>query len=73
MIAAVENHTIAGAGLDVFEGEPAIDPRFFALENTVLTPHIASATAETRQAMAQNVADNLASWFAHGKAITPVA
>lgn len=73
LIAALENHTIAGAGLDVFEGEPAIDPRFIALENTVLTPHIASATAETRQAMAQNVADNLASWFARGKAITPVA
>jgi lactate dehydrogenase-like 2-hydroxyacid dehydrogenase len=53
LIEALETKAIAGAGLDVFNNEPAIDPRFFALENAVLQPHYAAVTAETRAAMAE--------------------
>ena len=46
LIAALENHTIAGAALDVFENEHNIDPKYFTLENIVLTPHIAGFSEE---------------------------
>ncbi len=60
LLDALKNHTIAGAGLDVFDAEPRIDPAFFTLPNVVLTPHMASATFETRRAMADRLLDNLA-------------
>jgi gluconate 2-dehydrogenase len=50
---------IAAAGLDVFEGEPAVHPDLLTVPNVVLTPHIASATVATRRAMANLAADNL--------------
>ena len=56
---ALAEHRIAAAGLDVFEGEPAVHPSLLALHNVVLTPHIASATVATRRAMAHLAADNL--------------
>lgn len=59
----LENGGVAGAGLDVFYGEPKIDPRFFALENVVLAPHAGSATHKTRNAMADLVFENLAAHF----------
>jgi len=59
LIAALREHRIAAAGLDVFEHEPALHADFLRLENVVLTPHIASASAPTRLAMANCVADNL--------------
>jgi lactate dehydrogenase-like 2-hydroxyacid dehydrogenase len=59
LIAALQQRRIAGAGLDVFENEPALDPRFCALDNVVLTPHIGSSTRATRLAMAMLAADNL--------------
>lgn len=59
LIEALQKKTIAGAGLDVFENEPALDERFFALDNVVLTPHIGSSTRATRLAMAMLAADNL--------------
>jgi lactate dehydrogenase-like 2-hydroxyacid dehydrogenase len=72
LLAALEQHRIAGAALDVFDGEPDIDARFFGLENVLLTPHIGSATQETRAAMAQLMLDNLRSWFRSGRVLTPV-
>jgi lactate dehydrogenase-like 2-hydroxyacid dehydrogenase len=63
---------IAGAALDVFDNEPDIDPRFLLLDNVLLTPHLGSATHETRAAMAQLMLDNVRSWFRSGRALTPV-
>lgn len=59
LIAALKQGQIAAAGLDVFENEPAFNPAFLSLENVVLTPHIASASAPTRRAMANCAATNL--------------
>ena len=56
---ALARGQIAAAGLDVFEGEPAVNPALLAVPNVVLTPHIASATVATRRAMANLAADNL--------------
>jgi glyoxylate/hydroxypyruvate/2-ketogluconate reductase len=56
---ALRDGAIAAAGLDVFEGEPAVHPDLLTVPNVVLTPHIASASVPTRLAMAQLAADNL--------------
>jgi glyoxylate reductase len=56
---ALKNQTIRGAALDVFENEPAIEPSLIGLENIILTPHIASATEETRAKMAELAATNI--------------
>ena len=72
LLEALEQGAIAGAALDVFDGEPDIDPRFFTLDNVMLTPHLGSATRETRAAMAQLMLDNLRSYFRSGRALTPV-
>jgi lactate dehydrogenase-like 2-hydroxyacid dehydrogenase len=63
LIDALMNRTIAGAGLDVFENEPNIDPRFAALENTVLQPHLAAVTTDARQAMADTLERAIDSYF----------
>jgi lactate dehydrogenase-like 2-hydroxyacid dehydrogenase len=60
LIDALRERRIAGAGLDVFEGEPALNRGFLALDNVVLTPHIGSATRATRMRMAMLAARNLA-------------
>jgi gluconate 2-dehydrogenase len=59
LAAALARGRIAAAGLDVFEGEPALNPALLNVPNVVLTPHIASATVATRRAMANLAADNL--------------
>ncbi len=59
LIQALQEKRIAGAGIDVFENEPALNPAFLALDNVVLTPHIGSATRNTRMAMANLAAHNL--------------
>ena len=67
LIAALKIKQISGAGLDVFEGEPALHPDFLTLDNVVLTPHIGSATRATRLGMARLAAENLMAALA-GKA-----
>jgi len=64
LIKALTEGWIAGAGLDVFEGEPNINPGFLSLENVALLPHLGSATEETRIAMGNRVLDNIAEFFA---------
>ena len=63
LIDALANNRLAGAGLDVFENEPAIDSRFLKLSNAVLLPHLGSATQETRDAMGFRVVSNLDQFF----------
>ncbi len=72
LIAALREGRIAAAGLDVFEGEPALHPGFLDLKNVVLTPHIASSTVATRLAMAHLAADNLIDYLTKGTARTPL-
>jgi lactate dehydrogenase-like 2-hydroxyacid dehydrogenase len=72
LIEALEGGVIAGAALDVFDNEPDIDPRLPGFDNVLLTPHIGSATHETRQAMAQLTLDNLRAFFRDGSVLTPV-
>lgn len=72
LIAALHNGTIAGAGLDVFEQEPQVPESLRALPHVVLSPHIGSATQQTRQAMADLAFDNLRLHFAGQAVKTPV-
>jgi lactate dehydrogenase-like 2-hydroxyacid dehydrogenase len=60
LVEALRAKRIAGAGLDVFEGEPKVNPGFVGLSNVVLTPHIGSATRATRLAMCETAVANLA-------------
>lgn len=69
---ALRDRRIAAAALDVFEGEPNLNPAFLNLPNVVLTPHIASATVATRRAMAELAADNLIAALTGGKPPTPI-
>lgn len=63
LIKALKEHWIAGAGLDVFENEPTIDPAFLNLDNVTLLPHLGSATEETRVAMGERVLQNINAFF----------
>ncbi|TCR00514.1 2-hydroxyacid dehydrogenase [Neorhizobium sp. JUb45] len=72
LLDALESGALGSAALDVFEGEPKLDPRFLALENVLLQPHHASGTIETRKAMGKLVRDNLAAHFAGQPLPTPV-
>lgn len=68
----LQEKKIAGAGLDVFADEPRVPPEFFALDNAVLLPHVASATNETRAAMGNLQVDNLVAHFAGKPVLTRV-
>jgi lactate dehydrogenase-like 2-hydroxyacid dehydrogenase len=59
LIAALKSGRVAAAGLDVFEGEPKLNPEYISLKNTFLLPHIGSATIETRTAMGMLALDNV--------------
>lgn len=72
LAAALQAGQIAAAGLDVFEGEPSVPPALLRCSNVVLTPHIASASAPTRLAMARLAADNLIDYLTRGTARTPL-
>jgi glyoxylate reductase len=69
---ALQQHLIAGAALDVYENEPAVHPDLLKLDNVLLVPHLASATTETRTAMADLAADNVLAVLAGRKPLTPV-
>ena len=64
LIAALASGRLAAAGLDVFKGEPAIDPRYRDLDNVFLLPHLGSATKNTRIAMGMRAIDNIDAFFA---------
>jgi lactate dehydrogenase-like 2-hydroxyacid dehydrogenase len=72
LIDALRNKTILGAGLDVFENEPHVPQELIALENTVLLPHVGSASIKTRRAMAECVVSNLFAWADGKPPLTPV-
>ena len=66
LVDALAAGRLAAAGLDVFEGEPALNPRLLELRNVVLTPHIASGSLATRRAMVALAVDNLIAAMGHG-------
>ncbi len=72
LVQALKDKTIAGAALDVYWDEPIIDPELRRLPNVVITPHIASATVETRQAMAALMLANLQAFYERKALPTPV-
>ena len=59
LVEALRSGSIAGAGLDVFEAEPKVTPELLKMENTLLVPHVGSATDETREKMALVAVNNL--------------
>src|SRR5207247_1829320 len=69
---ALRTRLIAGAGLDVFEQEPKVEPELLTLENVLLVPHLGSGTVETRTAMADLAARNVAAVLSGNPAISPV-
>ena len=72
LIDALKSGKVRAAGLDVFTGEPNLDPAYRKLENVFMLPHIGSATVETRNAMGYCAVDNLDAFFAGKGPLTPV-
>ena len=72
LVDALVEGRLGAAGLDVFDAEPHVPERLFALDNVVLTPHVGSATRETRAAMGGLAVDNAVSFFRDGTVHTPV-
>ena len=72
LIAALRSGKLAAAGLDVFDGEPKIDPDYRSLDNVFLLPHLGSATHETRDDMGYCCLDNLDAFFSGKPCPTPL-
>lgn len=72
LVHALTTGQLGAAGLDVFASEPSVPAELLAMENVVLTPHRASATTETRQAMGRLLLDNLSAHFSGRELLTPV-
>ncbi len=72
LLDALESGSIGGAALDVFDGEPEIDPRFLKLDNVLLQPHHASGTFQTRRAMGKLMIGNLKAHFDGRPLLSPV-
>lgn len=72
LLTALETGRLGSAALDVFEGEPKLNPRFLDLPNVLVQPHHASGTYETRQAMGKLMRDNLSAHFDGRPLLTPV-
>lgn len=73
LIEALQQGAILAAGLDVFEHEPHVPDALRAMDNVVLLPHLGSASDVTRRAMGALMVENLVSWFATGRPVTPVS
>lgn len=72
MVRALKEGRIAGAGLDVFEDEPDVPPELLAMDNVVLTPHVAVLTTESRSDLRDHTIANLEAFFAGKQLLTPV-
>jgi lactate dehydrogenase-like 2-hydroxyacid dehydrogenase len=72
LLEALENRKRGSAALDVFEGEPKLNPRFLTLDNVMLQPHHASGTFKTRKALGKLMRDNLVANFSGMPHLTPV-
>ena len=72
LISALRSGHLAAAGLDVYENEPQLDPRYLELDNAFLLPHLGSATQEARNAMGNLALDNLDAFFAGRPAPAPI-
>jgi lactate dehydrogenase-like 2-hydroxyacid dehydrogenase len=72
LLKCLQDKSLGGAALDVFEQEPKMDEGFWALDNVLLQPHVASATIETRTAMGNLTVDNLVAHFSGKPPLTPV-
>lgn len=72
LVQALQEGVLGGAGLDVYENEPKVPDALKTMDNVLLAPHIASATVETRIAMAELVFSNVDAFAATGKVITPI-
>ncbi|HSG88040.1 MAG TPA: D-glycerate dehydrogenase [Pseudomonadales bacterium] len=72
LVAALQSGHLGGAGLDVFEFEPAVTPALMSLANVVLLPHIGSATGACRADMAQRALANVRAFLEHGQPLDPV-
>lgn len=72
LLDALEGNRLGSAALDVFEGEPALNPRFLSLRNVLIQPHHGSGTFETRKGMGQLMRDNLMAHFSGRPLLTPV-
>lgn len=72
LVKALADGTLGAAGLDVFEAEPRVPEALWAMDNVVLQPHMASATHETRKAIADLAVDNLRAHFSGRPVLTPV-
>ena len=72
LLKALEDKSLGYAAVDVFEGEPKLNPRFLELDNVMLQPHQASGTVETRKEMGRLVRENLEAYFGGRELLTPV-
>ena len=72
LVWALKTGEISGAGLDVYENEPAVHPDLLKLDNVILAPHIASASVHTRQEMARIAAENIVAFFRKEEIPSPV-
>lgn len=72
LVKALQDGTLGGAGLDVFEAEPQVPEALLSLDNVMLLPHVGSATEETRLQMEELVLANLAAFVERGQVLTPL-
>ena len=72
LVEALAEGRLGAAGLDVFENEPDVPEALLTMDNVVLTPHVGSATIETRTAMDNLFVDNLVRYFKDGRIPAPV-